>query len=142
MAFAAGLAGQLSQGLEGFEVVGAAVGVAGVVDSIYAQHQLLGAAGLSQAQRQGDEHGVASRHVGARDHARLNPGARHGDGGVGEGGATPGGQVDGDGVVFSQSQERGQFGGGLQFAAMALAVIQRQPDHPITGFDRQGRGGG
>ena len=51
-------------------------------------------------------------------------------------------QVDGDGVVLRKTQGGGHGGGGFQFAAVALAVVERQPDHPLAGLLGQGGGGG
>ena len=48
--FAAELAGELSEGLKSFQVVGAAVGIARVVDGIDTQHQAVGVASFRQAQ--------------------------------------------------------------------------------------------
>lgn len=85
MAFPTGFAGQVGQSLEGFEVVGSAVGVTRVVDSIHAKHQSLGPACFSQAEANGDEHGVAAGHIGGRNAALLNATGWDRDAGVGEG---------------------------------------------------------
>ena len=107
LSLAAGTGGEIGEALKGFEVVGAAVGVARVIDRIHPQHQPLGAAGLRQAEADGDEHRVAPRHVGAGDRAcrQASAGQRHG--GVGEGGAAPGGEVHGHGVVLFEPQGLG-----------------------------------
>jgi len=44
--------------------------------------------------------------------------------------------------VLLQAQGLGQAGCGNQFLLMALAIVERQADHPIACFDRQGRGCG
>ena len=84
-AFAAHLAAQIGVSLKGGEIVGASVGIAGVIDRIHPQHDAIGAAGLRQAEADADEHRVAPRHVGAGDDALLH--AIGGDDllGVGEG---------------------------------------------------------
>ena len=49
MAFAATAAREICQALIGLEVVGPAVGIAGVVDRVDPQHQALGPFGFRQA---------------------------------------------------------------------------------------------
>ena len=142
MALSAGLAGQVRQGLEGAEVIRAAVRVAGVVDRIDPQHQAFGAAGLRQAEADADEHRVAPRDVGARDHAVLHPRVGNLHGGVRQGGATPGRQVDADAVVFGQAQGLRNRGGGLEFAPMALAVVKGEADDAVALRLGEGGGGG
>ena len=142
VALAAAFAGQIGQALEGAEVVGAAVGVTGIVDGIHAEHQFGGAPGFRQAQPEGDEHRVAPGHIGAGDYAALHAARGHGDGLVGEGRAAPAGQVDGDGVVLGQLQGLGNGLGREQFPPVPLAVIKREANHGITRLHRQGCGRG
>ena len=85
MALPTGFAGQVGQGLKGVEVVGPAVGITRVVDSIHPQHQPFGSASLRQAEAHGDEHGVAPGHIGGRNAALLNAMGGDRDAGVGEG---------------------------------------------------------
>jgi len=142
VAFAAAFAGQIGQALEGAEVVGAAVGVTGIVDGIHAEHQFASAPGFRQAQAEGDEHRVAPGHIGAGDYAALHAARGHGDGLVGEGRAAPAGQVDGDGVVLGQLQGLGNGLGREQFPPVPLAVIKREADHPVARLLGQGGSGG
>ena len=132
MPLATGLAAQIRQGLKGLEIVRTAVGIPRVVHRIDPQHQAFGAAGLRQAEADGDEHRVASRDIGRRNHTGLHPLAGDRLIEVCQRGATPGGQVDGDLVVFRQLQLFRDLGRGVQFAAMTLAVVEGQPDHAVT----------
>ena len=142
MALSAGLAGQVRQGLEGTEVIRAAVRVAGVIDRIDPEHQPFGAAGLRQAEADADEHRVAPRDIGAGDHPVLHPRVGNLHGGVRQGGATPGRQVDADAVVFGQAQGLRDRGGGLEFAPMALAVVKGEADDAVALRLGEGGGGG
>ena len=113
MIFAAGLAGQIRQGLKRLQVIRSAVRIAGVIDGVNPEHQPFRLAGFRQAQPDGDEHRVATGHVGGRDHPLLNTIGGHVNRRVGEGRPAPGGQVHADAVVFRQPEVIRHRGGCL-----------------------------
>ena len=63
----AGLGAEARHGLEGGEELGAAVGIAGVVERVHAGEQIARAEHLGPGERVAEEERVARRHVGDRD---------------------------------------------------------------------------
>ena len=68
-----GLGGEVGHRLEGGDELGAAVGVAGVVDGVDADEDVGRAAHLGHRQGEAQEDGVAGGHVGDRDLAAVTP---------------------------------------------------------------------
>ena len=120
--------GEVGHGFKGFDVLRAAVGVAGIIDGVDADENVVGFEHFRPAQRHGEHHGVARGHVGDGDFIFGVFGAvgGHGDGGIGERGAAKFAQIDLGDAVFAGAQFGGNAPGGGEFGVVALAVGERE----------------
>ena len=126
------LCGERREVPEGVEELGAAVRIAAVIDGVDADADRRRAAGLGEGQGEGEKDGVAGRDVGRGDLGRqgfVGAVAGNGDRGIGQGAAAEGRQVDPEHDMVSQAEVGGEGLCGVELAAVALAVIDRQPDH-------------
>ena len=84
-----------------------------------------GTGDLGVGESEGEKDGVAGGHVGDGDLVGGFSVAVFGDGQVAsEGGASELAQIDAHGTVFLRAELLGNFGGGLNFDAVALAVVE------------------
>ncbi len=111
---------------EGGNELGAAIGVSGIVDGVDAEEKIGGAEcfGIGQCDR--EEHQVAGGDIGDGDigHGRFV--AVFGDLGVvvGEGRSAEGADVEREGSMRGRAEVVGDLGGGIEFVAMALAIVK------------------
>src|SRR5258706_2822172 len=133
------LGGELREPLEGGDELGAAVGIARVIDRVDADIDLLRADHFGVAQGEREQHRVARGDVGRRDAAARRLG--HGDLG-GQGRAANGTQVDLDDAVFDRAERLRDPLRRRQFGAVALAVAHAERVAGESGRARLGQGDG
>lgn len=142
--FGGHLGGEVGEGLEGGDELGAAVGVAGVVECVDADEDVAGAGNLGEGEGEAQEDGVAGGNVGDGDAVgHVVGGAVLGDVNVGcERAAAEGPQVDvGEAVMCVV--ELGELGGCGEFVAVALAVVEGEGMEGIeAGVVGDGEAGG
>ena len=120
---------QVGHALVGGDVLGPAVGIAGVVEGVDTDEDVARGQDLGPGECEGQEDGVAGRHIGDGD-ALLAQCLRvaalgHGDIG-GEGGAAEAAQVDIQDDMLGHSQRLRHPLGGLQFNGVPLAIAKGQ----------------
>jgi serine/threonine protein kinase/Tfp pilus assembly protein PilF len=137
----AGLRRQVGHHLEGAEVLGPAVGIAGVVHAVGAEEEVEGAERFGPGQGQRQEHRVPRRHVGDGDLGRHRlGGAVLGDVDVGrQGAAAEGAEVDLELDVPRDSHRRRHPPRRQALDLVPLAVADRQRIRLEAGGDRLGQ---
>ena len=116
---------QIGHGFKGGDVFGAAIRIAGIVDRIHADEDVLATQDLGPGKGQRQHDGVAGRHVG-NGNARLDTVGGHGDRGIGQGRAAKLGDAEIDHPMFARAERLNHAFGGFQLGVVALAVIKRQ----------------
>jgi hypothetical protein len=127
----AGAGGEVGELLEGGDELGAAVGVAGVVEGVDAEPDLARAEGLGPAERVGEEQGVAGGDVGAGDRAprrgRRPAGRRARCRAPARSRWRPAADVgEVDDLVGAGAEAAGLAAGALELDLVALAVAEAQ----------------
>ncbi|MNT50566.1 hypothetical protein D3C72_1874920 [compost metagenome] len=127
LAFDPGLGRQVGHAFEGRNELGTAIRVAGIVHRIDPDEDIARTQHLGPAQGQGQEHGIARRHIGDRN--AFGGAFRHRDAAVGQRRTADAIEVQADHLVLDHPQVPGHPLGRLQFGAMALAIVEA---HAVT----------
>jgi hypothetical protein len=138
----AGPGRQVGHGFEGGDVVRPAIRVTGIVDRIDADEDVAAAQHLGPGQRQRQHDGVARGHVSDRN-ARLHTSGRDGDPGVGQRRAAELCESQIEGAVLDGTECPGDFFGGFELGAVALAIVEGQAvaGMALAARDGKARGG-
>ena len=130
----AGLGRLVGEIFERFDEGGATVGVAGIIERVDADEQVVRARRLGPGEREAQEHRVARGDVGDGN-ALAHPVLGHVDI-VGERAAAEGRQVERQDDVPIRKRGR-DAPGGLQLDAVALVIVDRERKHLIALLARQ-----
>ena len=145
VAFDARLRGEAGKSLKGLEILRSTVGIAAVVNRVDAEHDRGGPPGLGKGKSQREEDRVAGRHIGRGDTGgHFGFAAALGDrrGGIDQGAAAEGGEVDLEHDVVGDAQGRGHLAGRGEFDRVPLAVGDREGRERVALGFRPGGGGG
>ena len=137
VSFHARLGGEVGHGLEGFDIFGPAIRVAGIIDGVHADEDIPAAAHLGHRQGIGQKDGVACRHIGdghALRHGLQRAVLGHVDT-VRQRRAADGPQVDLADPVRGQAHFRGHALRRVDLHPMPLAVVKGDAvtDEPFGG---------
>ena len=137
--------GQVRHGFKRSDKLGAAIGIARIIDGIHADEDASAPVDFRIGQRERKKNGVARGHVGDRECRRrhLRFVAIFGNGDItGQSRAAEGAQIKTDHAMFGRAQLLGDVGGGLHFDLMPLAVIKGEAVTGVAFFARDGEAGG
>ena len=140
-AFDTGFGSQVGHVLEGGDVFGPAIRVAGVIHSVNPEKNITAIQGFGQRQRERQHDSVACRHIGARN-ARLTVRFGHLNRKISERRATKLVHVDMHHAMAECAQCFCLTQGRIEFGAMALAVVKsnRVASKTLVAGDSQGCG--
>ena len=143
-AFHAGFGGQITHALEGPDVFGAAIGVAGIIESVDADEDVVGFENLGPGEGEGEEDGVPRGYVGDRDPATHGPFvAAFGDGDfVRERGMAEHAEIDSGHAMIGCAKGGRHLFGRVEFDAMTLAVVEGKRITIESVKARRGEAGG
>jgi len=143
-AFNAGPGGEIAEGFEGVDELRAAIGVTGIVESVDADEDVLGAQDFSPGESEREKNRVAGGHVSdgnAFAHGCLIAIFGHGNV-VSEGGVAEDAEIDFGHTMIGGSEGFGNAGGGGDFDGVALAVIERKRETVEAFTAREGEANG
>ena len=124
--FDAGFRGQITHVLEGLNELGPAIGIAGIIESVDADEDVVGLEHFGPGEGEGEEDSIARRHVGHGDfaiHGRLVATFGNRDL-VRQCRVAEDAQIDLRDTVIQRAERRGNAPRRLQFDAMPLAVVE------------------